>query len=172
MKLDWRLDRAAATLRTTSRQKFTSKDSSPKKLESINCRKFPIASGSPRQLSRTTTNPDAARVSGDSTWEGYPRLGGGPLHSARDNCLQEDGVADISEAARDAVEASGDLWSMSGNLLQRHHVVPRQHLCVPTASSFPIPSEYIDVVRQTKTHLGQSGSEREEWADLWNIGVS
>ena len=32
----------------------------------------------------------------------------------------------------------------------RHRVMPRDHLYLPKESSFPIPSTYNDVVRQTK----------------------
>ena len=45
----------------------------------------------------------------------------------------------------DASEAINDFWSMSGNLIYRHHVEPRVKLYVPTEESFPIPLKYIDV---------------------------
>ena len=71
------------------------------------------------------------------------------------------------------VEASGDLWSMSGEFITappcraQTTFVCTDSVIVPN----PIPSEYIDVVRQTKTHLGQSGSERRVGGS-WNVGVS
>ena len=49
------------------------------------------------------------------------------MPSARDYPMQEeDGVADSSEADRDAVEGSEDLWSMSREFIYRHHVVLRE----------------------------------------------
>ena len=49
--------------------------------------------------------------------------------SARDNSLQEEGgVADVSEADRDAMEAREDFWSMSGEFIYDHHVVPSEQL--------------------------------------------
>ena len=62
------------------------------------------------------------------------------LQCARVDSLQEEGgVADISEADRDAMEAREDFWSMSGDPVYRHHVTPRGQLYVPKDSSFPIP---------------------------------
>ena len=48
----------------------------------------------------------------------------------------------------------------------RHHVMPREQLCVPKESSFPTPSKYIDVVRHTKTNL--DNLEESSIDDLWN----
>ena len=50
--------------------------------------------------------------------------------------VKKAGVANVSEADRDAVEAGEDFWSMSGEFLYRHHVTPREQLCVPKESSF------------------------------------
>ena len=62
------------------------------------------------------------------------------LQCARVDSLQEEGgVADISEADRDAMEAREAFWSMSGDSICRHHVMPREQLYVPKESSFPIP---------------------------------
>ena len=78
-----------------------------------------------------------------------------PLQSARCDSLQEEGgVADFSEADRDAMEVMEDFWSMSGENIYRHNVTPREQLYVPKDSSFPIPSKYIDVVRETKSNVG------------------
>ena len=41
-----------------------------------------------------------------------------------DSLQEEEGVADSSEADRDAMEARGDLWSMSGDFFYHHHVMP------------------------------------------------
>ena len=48
-------------------------------------------------------------------------------------------VADVSDADREAMEAREDFWSMSGECIYRHHVLPREQLYVPKESSFPIP---------------------------------
>ena len=88
---DWR-----TTLRTTSRQKFTSRGSSPKKLDSRNCRKhsyFFCADGSQDKK----VKPYATRELRQG--EGVARSD--PLQSAKDNPLQaEGGVADSSEVSR------------------------------------------------------------------------
>ena len=40
-------------------------------------------------------------------------------------CTQQAGeVADISEADRDAMVDGEDFWSMSGEIIYRHHVCP------------------------------------------------
>ena len=54
-----------------------------------------------------------------------------------------------------------------GKFIHRHHVMPREQLYVPKGSSFPMPSKYVYVVRQTKTDLDKS--EECIIDDLWNI---
>ena len=71
------------------------------------------------------------------------KTGGVPstFGEARGHFLQEEGgVADFSEADRDAMEAREDILSMSVFFFGRQHVMPRQQLYVPKGSSFPIPS--------------------------------
>ena len=53
----------------------------------------------------------------------------------------------------DTGEAINDFWSMSGNFIYRHHVVPRVKLSPPREESFPIPLKYIDASRTTRTNL-------------------
>ena len=53
----------------------------------------------------------------------------------------------------DAGDAINDFWSMSGNLIHRHHVEPRVKLSSPREESFPMPLKYIDVSRTTHTNL-------------------
>ena len=60
--------------------------------------------------------------------------------------LQED-------STRDDEEAKNDFWTITGEFIDRHHVVPRVKLYVPKEESFPIPLEYIDVTRTTHTSL-------------------
>ena len=53
----------------------------------------------------------------------------------------------------DAGEAINDFWSMSGNFIYRHHVEPRVKLYSSRRESFPVPLEYIDLSRTTRTNL-------------------
>ena len=57
------------------------------------------------------------------------------------------------DTSPDGAEAGNDFWSMSGNLIYRHHVEPRVKLYVPREETFPIPLRYIDVSRATCTTL-------------------
>ena len=53
-------------------------------------------------------------------------------------------------ARRESRELPRGLWSMSGNFLSSPR---RARMHAPNESSFPSPSKYMDVVRQTKTNL-------------------
>ena len=91
----------------------------------------------------------------------------GPKRS--DSGQEEGGVADVSAADRDVMEAREDFWRMLGAFIYRHNVMCREQLYAPTASSFPIPlNKCIDVVRETKKnnldHLEESIMDV-----LWNI---
>ena len=70
----------------------------------------------------------------------------------------------------DAGEAINDFWSMSGNIIYRHHVEPRVKLYSPREESFPIPLKYIDVSRITHTNLDVKQENRID--DYWNIDGS
>ena len=70
----------------------------------------------------------------------------------------------------DAGEAMINLWSMSGNFTNRHHVEPRVKLYSPREESFPIPLKYIDVSRTTHTNLDVKQEKRID--DYWNIDGS
>ena len=70
----------------------------------------------------------------------------------------------------DAGEAINDFWSMSGNFIYRHHVEPRVKLYSPREESFPIPLQYIDVSRTTRTNLDVKQERRID--DYWNIDGS
>ena len=67
----------------------------------------------------------------------------------------------------DAGEAINDFWSMSGNIIYRHHVEPRVKLYSPREESFPIPLKYIDVSRTTHTNLDVKQEKRID--DYWNV---
>ena len=63
-----------------------------------------------------------------------------------------------------------DFWSMSENLIFRHHVEPGVKLYSPREESFPIPLKYIDVSRTTHTNLDVMQESRID--DYWNIDGS
>ena len=64
---------------------------------------------------------------------------------------------------RDDAEAKNDFWSMSGNFIYRHHVVPRVKLYMPREESYPIPLKYIDVTRNTHTSLDVLLERKYRW---------
>ena len=104
--------------------------------------------------SRKTSKPYAKKESIASTREGIPSTSGeargGPWHCARIDSLQEEGgVADFSEADRDAMEARKDFWSLSGGFFP-----PPYHAQRTTFMHQKSPA-YIEVVRQTKKRFGQ-----------------
>ena len=70
----------------------------------------------------------------------------------------------------DAGEAGNDFWSVSGNIIYRHHVESRVKLYSPREESFPIPLKYIDVSRTTHTNLDVMQEKRID--DYWNIDGS
>ena len=70
----------------------------------------------------------------------------------------------------DAGEAINDLSSMSGNIIYRHHVEPRDKLYSPREESFPVPLKYIGVSRTTRTNLDVLQERRID--DYWNIDGS
>ena len=57
------------------------------------------------------------------------------------------------DSTRDDEEAKNDFWTITGEFIYRHHVVPRVKLYVPQEETFPIPMKYIDVTRTTYTSL-------------------
>ena len=69
-----------------------------------------------------------------------------------------------------AGEAINDFWSMSGNIIYRHHVEPRVKLYSPREESFPFPLKCIDVSRTTHTNLDVK--QERLINDHWSIGGS
>ena len=59
----------------------------------------------------------------------------------------------------DAGEAINDCWSMSGNIIYRHHVEPRVKLCSPREESFPISLKYIDIFQNYSFEFGCQARE-------------
>ena len=64
---------------------------------------------------------------------------------------------------RDSIEAMTHLWSVSGEFLDRHHVMIREQLCVPKESSFPILLNFVYRLETTNKNLDNIID------DLWNI---
>ena len=68
------------------------------------------------------------------------------------NPLQDD-------STRDDAEAKNEFWSVTGDFIYRHHVVPRVKLY--------IPMKYIDVARTTHTSLDVLLEKHID--DYWNV---
>ena len=71
----------------------------------------------------------------------------------------------------DASEAINDFWSMSGNLIYRHHVELRVKLYSPREESFPTPLKYTDVCPELLIPKLDVKQERRI-DDYWNIDGS
>ena len=82
----------------------------------------------------------------------------------------EGSLPPLQDSFPDAGEAINDLWSMSGNFKNRHHVEPRVKLYSPREESFLIPVKYIDVSRTTRTNLDVMQERLID--DNWNIDGS
>ena len=74
--------------------------------------------------------------------------------------LQED-------STRDDEEPRNDFWTITGEFIYRHHVVPRVKLYMPKEETFPIPTKYIDVTRTTHTSLDVLPEKHID--DYWNV---
>ena len=168
-------------IRTTSRPKFTSRDSSPMKQGSrieerarsmyvgmfvyICVFKFLCADGhlgqeghAPRQTLRHQRVEclDAERV---TSTLGAARSE--PWQSVTDTSLQEGGgVADFFQADRDAMEAGADFWIYDWGIFFRHHVMPREHLHAPTQSHHSQFRSNTLTSRDKPNRLGRLGREQ------------
>ena len=58
-----------------------------------------------------------------------------------------------------------DHWTLTKDAFVIHHFVPRTRLYEPNASTLPIPIEYIDVMRTTRTDLDSAQETFIE--DIW-----
>ena len=74
---------------------------------------------------------------------------------------------DFTEAGRDAIDAR-KISGVCLGIFSRHRVTPKERLYVPTESSFPTPSKYVDVARQTKINSGNLEESRMD--DCRNTG--
>ena len=57
------------------------------------------------------------------------------------------------DSTRDDEEAKNDFWTITRELIYRHHGIPRVKLYMPKKETFPIPTKYIDVTRKTHTSM-------------------
>ena len=71
------------------------------------------------------------------------------------------------DSTRDDAEAKNDFWSITRDLIYRHHVEPRVKLYMPHKESILIPTKYIDVTRNTHTSLDILLERRVD--DYWNV---
>ena len=71
------------------------------------------------------------------------------------------------DATRNDEEVKDDFWTIAGQFIYRHYVVPRVKLYMPKQASFPIPLKYIDVTRTTYTSLDVLLEKQIE--DYWNV---
>ena len=65
------------------------------------------------------------------------------------------------------IKRKNDFWTIAGEFICRHHVVPRVKLYVPRKETFPVPMKYIDVTRTTCTSLDVLLEKHIE--DYWNV---
>ena len=63
------------------------------------------------------------------------------------------------------LEAPEDAWLITDHSVIRIHKVPRVDLFKPDEASFPIPIEYLDVMRRTETDLVDESEAKID--DFW-----
>ena len=73
-------------------------------------------------------------------------------------------------------ESPEDTWEMPNNLiLIRHHNAPRRHLFIPTRDECPLPLEWLDVMRTTKTNINHEKYYKRGFLDYgsqrWSCSV-
>ena len=124
----------------------------------VNLLKFPIADGTVKlsgrdQVFRKSTSMKDHLAQGEEHND-VPQ-------GESDGSQSSDTLTDDSEARNDF------FWTIAGNYIYRHHVEPRVKLHVLNEASFPIPLEYIDVVRRTNTTLDVLLGSRVD--DCWNV---
>ena len=71
------------------------------------------------------------------------------------------------DSTRDDEEARNDFWTITGEVIYHHHVVPRVNLYMLQEETFPVPTKYIDVTRTTHTSLDVLMEKQIEY--FWNV---
>ena len=67
-----------------------------------------------------------------------------------------------------------DSWSMSGEFNYRHHEEPRLKLYDRDNETFPTPSKYVDVMRQTQTRINNVYEKiiNDVWTEAKGVNLS
>ena len=81
-----------------------------------------------------------------------------PPLATQQNAEEEQGQVDLSVQ---------DYWTISADLLSKHHLQPRTKLFMPDESPCPLPMQYIDVYRTTETNLDSLSETRVD--DIWFV---
>ena len=63
-------------------------------------------------------------------------------------------------------DSTADYWVVESDRVTRIHITPRYWLFAPSADSFPVPLDYIDVLRFTKTNV----KGHDTLVDCWVSG--
>ena len=95
---------------------------------------------------------------------------GRPLANECDNEKESD-LEDLSGVDRDTIEAKNDFWTIPGDCVLRHHVVPRQ-TCTYVEGISQYHYDMWDVDRQTITSLDAITREKHQmttWTGLEKI---
>ena len=157
-RLDRGLDHSRlAPLRTTSRQKFASKDSSLTKLESRNCMKHSSFFAQETRSSRTTSNLTLSESREIRREESTLFCGRG---EERTLCSAH-GITLCKKMAGLQTLLKGKISGVClGNVLIAFMSRPEENCVYRKSYLSQVPSNYVDVVRQTKTEVGQFGREQ------------
>ena len=79
----------------------------------------------------------------------------------------EGSLPQLHDSLPDAGEVINDFRSMSGSFMYRHHVEPRDKLCLPREESLIFPLKYIDVSKAA--HKNLDVKQKKHIDDHWNV---
>jgi len=83
------------------------------------------------------------------------------------NVLEEPSARDLTVKHEEPVfDESRDSWTVTNDVLIRHHKSPRMKLFEPKEDDTPIPIKFLDVMRRTHTNLEDKSESTIE--DCWN----
>ena len=71
------------------------------------------------------------------------------------------------DSTRADEKAKNDFWTITGDIIHRHHVVPRVKLYTPKEETFLFPTKYIDVTRTTFSSLDVMLENRLKMTGTW-----
>ena len=71
------------------------------------------------------------------------------------------------DSTRDDEGDKSDFWTITGEFINRHHVVPGVKLYVPREETVPISMKYIDATRTSKTSLDVILENRSKITGKW-----